>query len=56
MNVNVKNYISVNDVVDYKKENVIYLKQKFKAAFNWGCILVKEDYHNIFLRIGATRI
>jgi len=54
--VAVGEYITIKNIINYKQENHLYLKQKYKASYNWGYILAKEDYLTIFLKIGVTKI
>lgn len=46
------NYISLKeDAVHYSKERDLFLKESYKAAFNLGSILSKEDYKKIFFNL-----
>lgn len=46
-------YIKLCEVLDYRKSPPA-LKKYFKAAYNLGVILGKEDYREVFLKIGAS--
>lgn len=46
--------ILIDTLINYKEiEADTYIKNKYKAANNWGIILAKEDYLNVILKIGA---
>jgi len=54
--LNIGEYINISECINYQKENDLFLKQKYKAAYNWGCILGKQNYQSVFLRMGVTTI
>ena len=46
-------YLHTSQVLDYKKSKG-ELREYYKAAYNLGAIFGKEDYREIFLKIGAS--
>jgi len=53
--LDIKQFITVDTVVDLKKEKGI--RREFcKAAYYLGIILAKEDYRNVFVKLGITNI
>jgi hypothetical protein len=52
-NLKLSSKISVSPIIHYNSEKDIYLRPKYRTAYNWGIILGKEDHLNIILKIGA---
>lgn len=50
------NFIKIEHTHHYSNIKNNYKKQYFKAAYNLGYILGKEDYRNVFLKLGVTNI
>lgn len=51
-NIEFSNYISLKEVdIHYLSENDPLLREDYKAAFNLGSILSKEDYKTIFFNL-----
>lgn len=48
-------YITVAEVIEYKNEKGIN-RDYCKAAYNLGVVLAKEDYRNVFVKLGITNI
>lgn len=48
-------YITVTKITNYKYEKGIN-RDYCKAAYNLGVILAKEDYRNVFVKLGLTNI
>lgn len=53
--IEVNNYINCQTTIDYKKEEGLLLEY-CKSAYYLGIILAKEDYRNIFVKLGVTNI
>jgi len=49
-------FIQIEDLIDYKKEENPIIREYFKAAYYWGLILAKEDYRNVFVKIGVMNL
>ena len=45
-------YLHTSEILDYKKSER-GLREYYKAAYNLGAIFGKEDYREIFLKVGA---
>jgi len=52
----ISEYISVSDKMKYSNESNPVIKEYCKAAYNWGIILSKADYRNLFIKVGVTNI
>ncbi len=48
-------YITVAQTIEYKDEKGI-IRDYCKAAYNLGVVLAKEDYRNVFVKLGITNI
>jgi len=48
-------YITVAQTIEYKNEKGIN-RDYCKAAYNLGVVLAKEDYRNVFVKLGITNI
>ena len=48
-------YITVAKTIEYKYEKGIN-RDYCKAAYNLGVVLAKEDYRNVFVKLGITNI
>jgi len=46
-------YLHTSEILDYKKSEG-GLREYYKAAYNLGAIFGKEDYREIFLKVGAS--
>ena len=55
-NLEIAAFISINETVKYSEESNLHAKKIFKAAYNWGQILAKEDYKSIFLKFEIENI
>lgn len=51
----IKRFINVGEVVDFKKAP-IFRRDFCKAAYYLGVVLAKEDYRNLFVKLGITNI
>jgi hypothetical protein len=52
VNFELSNYVSLKEEeVHYSKEKDMFLRESYKAAFNLGSILSKEDYKIIFFNL-----
>ena len=51
ISISIDDFIQISDLVKYQNEDEL-LRSYCKAAFYLGIILTKEDYRNIFLRVG----
>jgi hypothetical protein len=54
--LNIDNYISVNNSFDYKKETNLHVKDIYKSAYNLGLILAKKHHNSIFLELKITEL
>ena len=48
-------YITVSPTIEYKDEKDIN-RDYCKAAYSLGIVLAKEDYRNVFVKLGITNI
>ncbi len=49
-------FITVENIIKYKKEKHAINRDYCKAAYYLGGILAKEDYRNVFVKLGITNI
>ncbi|MFM9988016.1 three component ABC system middle component [Flavobacterium sp.] len=52
----VSDFIKVKNVIDYHHEKDITLKKIYKASYNLGSIMAKENYLSIFLKLKITEL
>lgn len=52
----INDFIQMNDRLHYNQVQDLTTKQYFKAAYNWGQIVAKEDYRNIFMKFEIVNI
>ncbi|AXP82221.1 hypothetical protein CJ739_3159 [Mariniflexile rhizosphaerae] len=52
----ISDFIQMDDKIQYNKEQDMMKKQYFKAAYNWGQIIAKEDCKNIFIKLEIVNI
>lgn len=55
VDVTVNDYILINEVTDFKSDSPV-VKEYYRAAYYLGCMLAKEDYKNLYLKVGVTSI
>ena len=52
----VSDFIKVKNTIDYHHEKDITLKKIYKASYNLGSIMAKENYLSIFLKLKITEL
>lgn len=52
----VSDFITVKNAIDYHLEKDITLKKIYKASYNLGSIMAKENYLSIFLKLKITEL
>ncbi|MBY7667231.1 three component ABC system middle component [Vibrio anguillarum] len=55
IDVAINAYISVDDTIDFKSDSSI-LMDYYRASYYLGHMLAKEDYKNLYLKLGVTNI
>ena len=53
-NLTIDGFLKLEKTFKYTNVENLVKKKYFKAAYNLGCILSKEDYKNIFWKLGVT--
>ncbi|PJJ09249.1 hypothetical protein CLU83_2588 [Flavobacterium sp. 1] len=52
----ISDFIKVKNTIDYHHEKDISLKKIYKASYNLGSIMAKENYLSIFLKLKITEL
>lgn len=52
----INDFIQIKDKLHYSQEQDLSKKQSFKAAYNLGQIIAKEDYRNVFMKFEIIKI
>lgn len=53
VNIIMNDFLSIDNTVDYQDYKSSNFQEYFKAAYNLGIIFEKEDYKNLFLKMGV---
>ena len=56
IDLTISNYLDIEKTIEYKNEENIQIKNYCKSAYQLGIIFSKENYIDIFMKIGVTEI
>jgi hypothetical protein len=55
-NLNMTDFISIDNLLDYKNENDKYTKDTYKASYNLGVLFAKENYLSIIKKLRIVEL
>lgn len=55
-NLEIKEYINIKNLLDYKNEEDLHIRNIFKSAYNLGILLSKERYLTIIKKIRINEL
>ena len=54
--LNISDYLDIEETIEYRNEKNSQIKDYCKSAYMLGMIFAKEDYLDIFMKVGVTKL